>query len=126
MATARSKGYRSGLEDKIATQLKESGITFEYEKKKVKYIVPQSSHTYTPDFVFPSSGLIVETKGFWSAEDRKKHLLIKQQHPDLDIRFVFSNSKTKIRKGSPTSYGDWAEKNGFIYADKEIPKTWFD
>ena len=126
MAAARSKGYRSGLEDKVATQLKESGITFEYEKKRVKYIVPQSSHTYTPDFVFPNRGLIVETKGLFSLADRKKHLLIKEQHPELDIRFVFSNSKTKIRKGSPTSYGDWATQNGFKFADKLIPKEWLN
>ena len=126
MATAKSRGYRSGLEDKVATQLKESGISFEYEKEKVKYIVPQSSHTYTPDFVFPNSGLIVETKGLFSLADRKKHLLIKEQHPELDIRFVFSNSKTKIRKGSPTSYGDWATQNGFKFADKLIPKEWLD
>lgn len=122
MGTPRSRGYRSGLEDKVANTLTASGVTFEYETTKIKYHVAED-RTYTPDFVFPS-GLIVETKGRFVAADRKKHLLIKAQHPSLDIRFVFSNSAAKINKGSKTSYADWCNKHGFKYADKEIPKEW--
>lgn len=118
-----SSPYRSGLEDKIAEQLERSGIEIQYEAKKIKYVVPASTHTYTPDWVFPN-GIIVESKGLFSVEDRKKHLLIKKQYPDLDIRFVFSSSKTKIRKGSKTSYADWCKKYGFKYADKLIPDAW--
>jgi len=58
-------------------------------------------------------------------EDRKKQLLVQFQRPDLDIRFVFSSSKAKITKGSKTTYGDWCNKNGFKYADKLIPESWF-
>jgi hypothetical protein len=50
--------------------------------------------------------------------------LIKQQHPELDIRFVFSNSRSRISKQSKTTYADWCEKNGFMFADKSIPKEW--
>ena len=122
MGTAYQRSFRSGLEVKVATKLKESGVEFEYETLKIKYRVDEI-RTYTPDFVFPN-GLIVETKGYFDSNDRKKHLLIKAQFPELDIRFVFQNSATKIRKGSKTSYGDWCQKNGFIYADKEVPKEW--
>ena len=115
--------YRSGLEVKVAKQLSEAGVVAEYEKHKIKYLVPQKEHCYTPDFKIPN-GIIIETKGRFDLADRQKHLLVKQQHPNLDIRFVFTNSKTKIRKGSPTSYGDWCSKNGFLYADKLIPKEW--
>jgi hypothetical protein len=59
-------------------------------------------------------------------EDRKKHLLIREQYPNLDIRFVFTNSKAKINKGSKTTYADWCDKNSFKYADKLIPKEWFN
>ena len=55
-----------------------------------------------------------------------KHLCIKKQHPNLDIRFVFTSSKAKLRKGSKTSYADWCEKNGFLYADKDVPQEWLD
>ena len=39
-------------------------------------------------------------EGYIKREDRKKHLLVKEQQPSLDIRFVFGNSKNKIYKGA--------------------------
>lgn len=118
-------GYRSGLETKVSDQLKGLGVAFEYEKLKLRYEVNEV-RTYTPDFKILSNGIIIETKGRFVLEDRKKHLLIKQQHPTLDIRFVFSNSNAKINKGSLTSYADWCEKNGYKWADKLIPQEWLN
>ena len=118
-------GYRSGFEHKVADQLSESKIKFEYETTTINYIKPETKHTYTIDFTLPN-GILVETKGRWVIEDRKKHLLIKNQHPELDIRIVFQNAKTKIRKGSKTTYADWCDKNGIIWAEKNIPKSWFE
>jgi hypothetical protein len=51
-------------------------------------------------------------------------LSIKRQHPNLDIRFVFTNSKSKLRKGAKSSYGQWCDKYGFIYYDRIIPEDW--
>lgn len=115
-------GYRSGLEDRVSKQLKESGVSFEYETLKIQYEVNEVRR-YTPDFILPN-GIIIETKGRFVAADRKKHLLIQQQHSDLDIRFVFSNSKAKLSKGAKSTYAEWCEKHGFLYADKEVPKEW--
>lgn len=95
----------------------------DYEAITIPYLKPEKLSKYTPDFVLPN-GIIIETKGRFLLDDRAKHILIKAQHPDLDIRFVFSNSRSKLRKGSPTSYGDWCKKNGFLFADKLIPKAW--
>jgi hypothetical protein len=120
---AIKNGYRSGLEDRISDQLKSLSVPVKYEEFKIKYLVPESLHTYTPDFELPN-GIIIESKGRFVAADRKKHLLVQQQHPKLDIRFVFSNSKAKISKGSKTSYADWCTKHGFLYADKLIPEGW--
>jgi len=117
-------GYRSGFEHKVADQLTENKIKFEYETTVIDYIKPQTNHTYTIDFTLPN-GILVETKGRWVAEDRKKHLLIKKQHPELDIRIVFMSGRTKIRKGSKTTYGDWCDKNGIVWAEKQIPEGWF-
>lgn len=122
---AVKNGYRSGLEEIVDSTLKQRNIDGEYEKHKIKYTIPATDHTYTPDFRLPN-GIFVETKGRFVVEDRKKHVLIKKQHPELDIRFVFQNSKNKIRKGSPTTYADWCIKHGFIYADKTIPQEWLD
>lgn len=117
-------GYRSGLEDRISEQLKELSVQFKYEEFKIKYEVNES-RTYTPDFELPN-GIIIESKGRFVSADRKKHLLVKKQHPHLDIRFVFSNSRAKISKGSKTSYGDWCDKHGFLYSDKLIPEEWIN
>lgn len=89
------------------------------------YTKPASSHKYTPDFVLPN-GIIVETKGLWDVDDRKKHELIRKQHPKLDIRFVFSRSASPIRKGSKTTYADVCTKMGITFADKVVPQAWID
>lgn len=125
MATTKyaiKHGYRSGLEDKISKDLKERGVKFEYETFKIKYEVNEN-RTYTPDFILPN-GIIIESKGRFTTADRKKHLLVKKQHPELDIRFVFSNSNSKLYKGSKSTYAAWCEKHGFMYADKRIPDEW--
>lgn len=49
---------------------------------------------------------------------------MKGQHPDLDIRFVFSNAQARISKLSGTTYAMWAEKHGYKWAHKEIPAAW--
>lgn len=121
-AAARKHGYRSGLEVTVSKELTEAGISYEYEKSKIEY-EDLAYRTYTPDFLLPN-GIYIETKGMFTSSDRQKHLMIKKQHPKLDIRFVFTSSKRKISKGSRTTYGGWCEKNGFLYAEKSIPEDW--
>ena len=116
-------GYRSGFENKVASALSEQKVNFKYEVTQIKYVRPQTNHKYTVDFTLPN-GILIETKGRWTFEDRKKHLLIKEQHPKLDIRFVFQNPKGKIRKGSKTSYSDFCDKHNIPWADKFIPESW--
>ena len=123
-ANAIKHGYRSGFEHKVSGELTEAKVKFEYEVTVIPYIKPETNHTYTIDFTLPN-GILVETKGRWVLEDRKKHLLIQKQHPDLDIRMVFQNSKGKIRKGSKTTYADFCNKNDIKWADKSIPTSWY-
>lgn len=117
-------GYRSGLEEKTAQHLTELGVEFTYEKEKIKWL-DSKTRTYTPDFVL-SNGIIIETKGRFVSTDRRKHKEIKAQYPDKDIRFVFNNSRAKLYKGAKSSYGDWCDKEGFLYADKLIPEDWIN
>lgn len=116
-------GFRSGLEEKVGAQLERLGIKAEYETTKIKYLKPAKNATYCPDFILPN-GIIIETKGRFITQDRQKHLLIKDQYPHYDIRFVFSNSRQKISKQSKTTYAMWCEKHGFLYADETIPTEW--
>lgn len=71
------------------------------------------------------NGIIIEAKGLFDVKDRQKHLFIKEQYPDLDIRFVFQNPKNKLYSGSKTTYADWCDKYGFKWAAKVIPASWF-
>lgn len=114
--------YRSGLESRTAKFLKQKGVKFKYEQQKIPWLDTREK-TYTPDFVLPN-GIIVETKGRFIPSDRMKHIMVKEQHPDLDIRFVFSNPNTKLNKGSRSTYADWCYKNGFKFAKETIPDEW--
>lgn len=116
-------GFRSGLEEQVARQLEAAGVQAAYEAVKIPYTRPVSSHKYSPDWILPN-GVVVETKGRFTTEDRRKHLLIKAQRPGLDIRFVFSNSRQRISKASSTTYAMWCEKAGIPFADKLIPAAW--
>ena len=106
--------YRSGLEERGADLLSGLGITFEYESHKLAYVI---QHLYTPDFTLPN-GVILETKGYWEADDRRKILAVKKDNPDIDIRMVFQSPFNKISKKSKTTYAKWCDKH-------EIPWTSF-
>ena len=123
--TSSSNNYRSGFEHFIANQLTRMGIKFSYESFRVKYIKPIQPTTYTPDFILPN-GILIETKGLFTGRDRKKHVWIREQHPELDIRFVFQRAANRLSNNSKTTYGDWATKNGFKWADKTIPVKWIN
>jgi|TARA_R110000796_G_scaffold26010_7_gene72636 hypothetical protein len=119
---ARRLGYRSGLEVRLAKYLTELKQSYLYEKIKIEW-EDLTYRTYTPDFVL-SNGIIIESKGLFTAVDRRKHIEIHKQHPTLDVRFVFYNSKTKITKTSKTTYAMWCDKNDFDYYDRIVPLDW--
>jgi len=123
---ARELGYRSGLEVSFASWLKENNIEFGYETTKVKFVQPEKKRTYIPDFTIGT--IILETKGKFETSERQKHLWIKDQYPDLDIRFVFYDENAKLSKRSKTTYADWCEKYGFKYCTFRtgIPETWLN
>lgn len=115
-------GFRSGLEEQIAHQLEQNGINPNFETIKLPYIVNKNC-TYTPDFPV-GKRIIIETKGRFLTADRMKMLLVKEQHPEYEFRFVFSNANARISKVSQTTYARWCEKNGFKWANKMIPDEW--
>lgn len=118
-------GFRSGLEEQVAEQLVLSRIEFTFEEEKFFFIEPARVARYTPDFILPN-GIVIETKGRFVTADRKKHLMLKSQHPDLDIRFVFNRANTKISKKSSTTYAMWCLRHGFSYAQGYIPEDWLE
>ena len=117
-------GFRSGLEIAISEELDLNKVKYEFEKIKLKYTVPEKVHTYTPDFYLKEKDFFIETKGLFTSQDRKKMRFIKEQHPELDIRFVFSNANAKLYKGAKSRYCNWCEQHKFQWAHRVIPEDW--
>lgn len=122
-AAGLKHGFRSGLEGQNAKLLESAGVPVLYEVRRIRYVIPESEHTYHLDFELPN-GILVETKGKLEPKDRAKHLLIQAQYPELDLRFVFQRPTDPLYKGSKTTYAMWAEKHGFRWAHKLIPLNW--
>ena len=113
--------FRSKLEERIADLLKNLGVSFEYESTKVPYEI---QFNYTPDFILPS-GLMLEAKGYWDADDRRKILAVKRCNPTLDIRMIFQTPYNKISKKSKTTYAQWCDKHGIKWTTyTDIPIEW--
>ena len=117
---------RSKLEQQFEAMLKEFDVQYDYEITKVPYIVPESNHTYTVDWTI-LKGLLIETKGYLAdSTERKKYVLIKEQHPELDLRFVFGDPNKKCG-GMKTTHAQWADKHGFKWCsikDTEQIRQW--
>lgn len=134
--------FRSGLERNAAAKLTQAGVPFGFESQYIRYTVPEREAKYLPDFSFAGCPIIIEPKGRFggnyqgfgkfrsggskdaAVRERQKFVLLKEQHPELDIRFVFSRASTPIYPGSKTSYGKWATDHGFQWAEKEVPDAW--
>jgi hypothetical protein len=114
--------FKSKFEKVVWEKLIKSFKTCSYETSKYKYIQPVIHREYTPDFNTGHTKVYLEAKGKLDLETRKKMVWFKECNPNIRIIFVFMNPDVKIRKGSKTSYGDWATKAGFEWLDSR--KDW--
>ena len=114
--------YKSKFEAQTRLILPE---TVTYEPDRLKFKQPEAIRTYIPDWKV-RDGVYIETKGKLTVDDRKKMKWVKEQYPDYIFYIFFQNARVKLRKGSKTSYGDWATKAGFIWSDKRagLPAEW--
>ena len=114
--------FRSRLERDVADDMTSRGVGYGYEVCRVKYV---STRAYVPDFILPN-GILIEVKGWFRPSDRAKHLRIKEQHPELELRFLFSRASQKLSRQSPTTYAQWCDRYGFKWCEKKIPQGWID
>ncbi len=113
--------FRSKLEESVADLLEGLGVSYEYESKRLPYTI---QHLYCPDFVLPNH-VLLETKGYWDAADRRKILAVKKDNPYLDLRMVFQSPYNKISKKSKTTYAMWCEKHDIPWTSyHDIPLEW--
>ena len=129
---------RSKFERRLAKELKDAGVPYTYETYSYEYDEPLRKNRarclhcgstdlvrtgwYTPDFFF-KDGHVIEAKGRFTAADRRKHLSVREAHPDLNIKFVFM-SDNKIHKNSKTHYSDWCMENDFDFSIGTFKQKW--
>jgi hypothetical protein len=101
--------FRSKSERITNDFLKDKKVSFKFEPYFIKY-----------------NGIVLEVKGRFTLDDRKKHLFLRKSNPDLDVRFVFNNPNSKLYKGAKSTYADWCSKHGFLFCKLSdgIPEGW--
>lgn len=115
---------KSGLEERTLKYLKRHSTEVKYETLTLPYTLRKN---YVADFVcLTKSGktVIIETKGWFRADDRTKMRAVKKDNPHIDIRLVFDKDN-KLGKGSTMTYSQWSDKYGFPYSIGNPPKEWF-
>lgn len=116
----RKPRYKSKFEVTVGAALVKGGFTsLKYEVEKLPYTLELD---YTPDW---SAGkLVLEAKGKFDYDSRRKMLAVKRAHPDRDIRMVFMRNN-KLGKGSKMRYGEWCDKHGIrwsVYPELPLDK----
>lgn len=128
---------RSNFERKIAEALDYHGIKYLYEEDEFQYYKSvrrgqcnacgstdvDQERWYLADFTFPGTRIVLEAKGRLVATDRTKMKLVKEAHPELDIRMLFYRDAKLPLKRTPTHL-TWAESVGIQAAVKELPEEW--
>lgn len=112
--------FKSGFERSIDADLRARRVVFTYEELEFPYVL---HGTYHPDFFLKKTGIVVEAKGVLDRESKRKMIAIRKQYPDLDIRFLFMNASKKV-PGTKQTHGQWATRNGFLWAEGQIPEDW--
>ena len=54
MSKSKTSKFRSGLEERIAKQLEDLGVEYDYETEVIRYKKPERLSRYTPDFILPN------------------------------------------------------------------------
>ncbi len=131
---------RSKFEQKIAEYLDNEGVEYEYEQYKFEYDEPLRRNRascancgstdllrtgwYTPDFFVPTTQIHIETKGRFTAADRRKMLAVRDAHPDETFVMLFMRDN-KIHKRSTTYYSDWCMEHDYDFAIGQPKREWY-
>jgi hypothetical protein len=131
--------FRSGYERQLRVFLLKNKIPFAYEAVKFALTLAVGNHrckdcgsakverrvSYTPDWILTAKDIIVESKGKFTARDRKIALAMQEQYPLETYKLLFQRdnwiSKTKTQR-----YSDWCRKHNIdFHIGTEFPKEWW-
>lgn len=100
--------------------------TFQWQDKVPGAVCPEcgtraeATRSYTPDW-FLANGIIIESKGRFTANDRKIALAMRDQGIVIHYLFALNN---KLSPKSKTRYTDWCESKGLPCAIGMPPDEW--
>ena len=113
------------FEQAVLSDLDGRGVPYLYEPDKLAYYVERH---YIPDLKLGT--MIVELKGYFRQDSQRKMKAVKAQYPEMDIRFVFQKASATIqgakkrKDGTKMTCGEWADRQGFVWAEGTIPEEW--
>ena len=128
--------FRSQFERRLRDRLDKEGVIYAYERDTYRITVPVSgarcttcgssrgvvrNSTYTPDFFFRH--FIVESKGKFTARDRKRVLAYRVAYPGHSYAILFQRDN-KLSKTSKTRYTEWATAHGIPCAVGWFKPEW--
>jgi len=119
-------GYKSISEVRCAVAFKKHGISYQYEDLKLQYRLPEQN--YIPDFRIQFKdgyNIFIEYKGKFTPKDRRKLLSVKECNPTIDLRLWFERSTNKLSSKAKSTYGEWADKHGFLWYDRDTVEKLF-
>lgn len=130
---------RSKFEKNVAKILSSKGVKYEYEAYQFPYTEPLRKNKarcmdcgstqlvregwYTPDFYLPESKLFIETKGRFTAADRRKMVSVIRDNPEERFVMLFMRDN-KIHRNSKTHYSDWCMEQDIDFAIGEPKEDW--
>jgi hypothetical protein len=125
----RKKELKGKFEPKMNVLFEGLAQEFKYDLAYEPYHYDiKIEQVYTPDFELSNAmgdRKVFECKGFFRYEDQRRVLAFRKDYPDVPYYLVFERNNP-IRKGSKSTYLDWAAKHGIPAAVGEVPKEWFE
>lgn len=121
----RMAQMKGTFEQAVLSDLDSRGVPYMYEPDKLAYYVERH---YIPDLKL--GAMIVELKGYFRQDSQRKMKAVKAQYPDMDVRFVFQKASATIqgakkrKDGTKMTCSEWADRNGFVWAEGTIPEEW--
>lgn len=121
----RMAQMKGTFEQAVLSDLDGRGVSYLYEPDKLAYYVERH---YIPDLKLGT--MIVELKGYFRQDSQRKMKAVKAQYPEMDIRFVFQKASATIqgakkrKDGTKMTCGEWADRQGFVWAEGTIPEEW--
>lgn len=105
------------------------GIVYEYETERISFTQPEKKRSYIPDIILTKmlgDKMYIELKGKFDRDAQQKMVLVKSEHPELDIRLVFMRDNRMSKNTKTKTYSDWARQKGFPFAVGHIPDGWLE